>query len=176
MGHAPTSKALCAALASALVVILAVTGCSSSRVPTSGSERRLGSHGVTAVVPAGWHRVHVTQLPGAIIPLQVASFPVNGAMQTICDPRTIVRQIPAGGAVLQILQDGGPSSLSDYKPLAEPFRLGPLLRHECGEGYNIFFRKGGSVFQLRVWTTPEGPNRAVRHGIETLMEGLRVRP
>lgn len=191
IGQVSASKALCTGLASALLA-LAVAGCSSSGAPTSKAGSRLGSYGVTAVVPAGWHWVPLRHLPGAIVPLQVASFRASGAVQTICDPHAIVRQIPAGGALLQVLQDSGstsrrihahaPSAVSpvgppsDYKPLARPFRLGPLQSHECGEAYNVFFRKSGSVLQLRVWTAPGGPSRTVSRGIETLVDSLRVRP
>lgn len=189
VGHVSTPKALCAGLVSVLLA-LAVTGCSFSGATTAKVGSRLGSYGVTAVVPAGWHPVLLRHLPGAIVPLQVASFAASGAVQTICDPRVIVRQIPAGGALLQILQDSGSTSRrihargavspagppSDYMPLARPFRLGPRHSHECGEAFNIFFQKGGSVLQLRVWTTPGGPSRTVRRQIETLMDTLRVRP
>lgn len=190
MGSFMASKTPLLTLASALL-ICAVTGCSSSGPSSSGAaEQRLGSYGVTAMVPAAWHWVPLRHLPGASVPLQVASFSPSGAVQTICDPHAIVKQIPAGGALLQILQDSGstarrihaPGAVSpagppgDYKPLAKPFRLGPLQSHECGEAYNVFFRKGGSVLQLRVWTTPGGPSRRVRRQIETLMDSLRARP
>ncbi|MDX6609148.1 MAG: hypothetical protein QOF85_1073 [Solirubrobacterales bacterium] len=142
------------------------------------------------MVPAGWHQVPLSHLPGAIVPLQVASFPASGAVRSICDPHAIVKQIPGSGALLQILQDSGSTSRrirkpgavspagppSDYKPLAKPFRLEPPQSHECGEAYNVFFRKGGSVLQLRIWTAPGGPSRTVRRQIQTLMDSLRVRP
>jgi hypothetical protein len=187
MSHVSASKALCGGLASALLA-LAVTGCSSTGAPTSEAGDRLGSHGVTAVVPASWHRIPLGHLPGAIVPLQVASFPARGAVQSICDPHSIVKQIPVGGVLLQILQDGGSTSRkirkpgavsragppSDYRSLAKPFRLEPPQSHECGEAYNVFFRKGGSVLQLRIWTAPGGPSRTVRRQIQTLMDSLRV--
>lgn len=55
MSHVSASKARCGGLASALLA-LAVTGCSSTGAPTSEVGDRLWSHGVTAVVPASWHR------------------------------------------------------------------------------------------------------------------------
>ncbi len=182
-------------IASALI-LGALAGCSSSTSPGRSMEgHRLGSYGVTAVVPPGWHRVALRHLPGASVPLEVASFPVKGAVQTICDPQAIVGQIPAGGALLQILQDSGsrsrrihqPGAVSpagapgDYRPLARPFRLGALQSHDCGEAYNVFFRKGrphegAQVLQLRVWTAPGGLSPGVRGQIEALMESLRTSP
>jgi hypothetical protein len=143
---------------------------------------------IAATIPAGWHRVPLAGLPGANVPLEIASFKPRGAVRTICDPNSIVQQIPASGALLQILDDGGPglprghgpgtvsepSTLGPFKPLANPFRLGALKGYDCGEAYNIFFRGGRRVFQLRIWTTPAGLSHAVRHQVESLMDGLRV--
>jgi hypothetical protein len=190
-----SSKALGVALLSTLLATV-VAGCTSSEPPTSNSaDQRLDRYAVTAVVPSGWHQVPLVHLPGAVVPLEVASFPADGAVQTICDPRSIVKQIPAGGALLQILQDSGsysrrlhlPGAVSsprrpgDYPPLAKPFRLGPPQSHECGEAYDVVFRKGSrgkgvQVLQLRIWTAPGGLSRDVHRQIDALMESLRVRP
>jgi len=189
MGYHTTSmQPLRMAIASALLAG-ALAGCSSSASTMPEAEgHRLGNYGVTALVPSGWHRVALRRLPGARVPLEVASFPAEGAVLTICNPQAIVEQIPAGGALLQILQDSrltsrhGPGAVSpagspgDYKPLPSPFRLGRLQSHECGEAYNVFFRQGGRVFQLRVWTAPGGLSHSVRHQVETLMETLRTKP
>lgn len=147
----------------------------------------MGRYGVRALVPPGWRPVALRRLPGARVPLEVASFAAAGEVRTICDPRAIVGQIPPGGALLQILQDSGAGTrqgpgavspagpLGDYKPLPRPFRLGRPQSHECGESYDAFFRKGGRVFQLRVWSAPGGPGRDVRRRIDSLMGTLSVR-
>ena len=178
-----------------IVAALALLGaglsaCASAVSSSEAAGERIGAYGVTASLPAGWHWVPLKNLPGAKVPLELASFRTRGAVRGICTPGSIVDQIPPGGALVQLLDDGGfsdardhqagavsrPEMLGDYEPLARPFRLGAPEGHECGEGYNIFFRRSGRVFQLRIWTTPAGPSQTVRGQIEALMDGLRVRP
>ena len=175
---------LSAALA-CVAAAFAVTGCSSG---ATGSEAHRSSRGgLAATIPSGWQTVHLAGLPGADIPLEVASFRVRGPVRTICDPHRIVDQIPAGGALVQILRSSGVkrrgagavsqvdrAHLELYPPLRKPFHLGRLQSYECGEAYNFFFRMGGRVFQLRVWSAPTGPSAGVRRQIEQLMDNLRV--
>jgi hypothetical protein len=186
------SKLLVAVIAS-LALSVTLVACSSGTTGSgSGSGSELAgwqsSHnGVTATIPAGWHRVPLVDLPGAEVPLQIASAAVHGGvLSKICGyPRALMSQIPSGGALLQILQDSGVkrrgsgavsqvSDLSQIPPLTRPFHLGEPQGHECGEAYNIFFRKGGRAFQLRVWSALAGLSPKVRTQIERLMDGLRV--
>jgi uncharacterized protein YjhX (UPF0386 family) len=168
-----------------LALSFVATGCESSSTGDDAAAQRSSRNGVEATIPAGWHRVPLAGLPGAVAPLEIASFKVDGAVGSICNPHRIVSQIPPGGALLQILQDSGvkrhgPGAVSQtgdpsrYPPLPRPFHLKEPQRFECGEAYNIFFHRGGRVFQLRIWTTSTGLSPAVRTQIERLADGLRV--
>jgi len=164
-----------AALACAAAAF-AATGCSSG---VADSEAHRGSgDGLAFTIPSGWQTVRLAGLPGADIPLEAASFRVRGAVRTICDPHRIVDQIPAGGALVQILRSSGVkrrgagavsqvdrAHLGQYPPLRKPFHLGRLQSYECGEAYVFFFRKGGRVFQLRVWSAPSA--RALECGVRS---------
>src|SRR5262249_48248803 len=148
MGLGPGAWRPLLAIVSALLSC-SITGCSSSEPGVSAPEaKHLGGYGVTATVPAEWHWVPTRHLPGAIVPLEIASFRASGAVRTICAPQAIVKQIPSGGALLQILEESGSTARrarapgvvsaagppSDYEPLPKPFRLGaPRSDHECGE-------------------------------------------
>lgn len=172
------------AIAGAALAI-AVAGCSSGAADSEA--HRSSRDGLTVTNPPGWQTVRLAGLPGADVPLEAASFRVRGAVRTICDPHRIVDQIPAGGALVQILRDSGvkrrgagavsqvsPEQLNRYPTLHKPFHLGRLQSYECGEAYSVFFRIGGRVFQLRVWSAPAGPSAVVRRQIEQLMDSLNV--
>lgn len=170
------------------ILACAVTGCGSSTADPQSeaiAARRSGHNGVMATIPPGWHRVRLASLPGAEVPLEIASFKAAGRVRTICNPQRIAGEIPAGGALLQILQDSGvkrhgagavsqAGDISRYPLLPRPFHFGAPQSFECGEAYNVFFRKGGRAFQLRAWTAPTGLSRTTRKQIEELMDGLRV--
>lgn len=175
-------------LAAALLPIV-VSACASASGGQVAEGKRVGRYGVTVVVPDGWHRVPVQGMPGAKIPVEVASFRPASAVRSICQPGPVVGEIPPGGALVQILDDRGfagarkhlagavsSGPLSAYPPLARPFKLGQLQGHECGEGFNVFFRSAGRAMQLRVWTPPAGPSEAVRAQIEAMVESLSARP
>jgi hypothetical protein len=117
------------------------------------------------------------------VALEIASFDLHGAVDSICNPRPIILgQIPAGDALLQLLEDHPKKrDHKEFPPLSKPFHLGPPGGHECGEAYNVFFRTGGRFFQLRIWTKRiqqapflAVPGRAVRSQIEAMMNSLRI--
>ena len=163
-------------------------GCASSPTDFTEAGHRSSGSGISFKVPAGWHRVPLVNLPGADVPLEIASFNARGGVHTICDPHSIVSQIPAGGALVQILAESGASGrgagavgqvkdLRQFPHLKRPFHLGHLQRQECGESYpHLAFRLGGRLFGLRVWTAPTGASPAVRDQIEGLMDSLRADP
>jgi hypothetical protein len=166
-------------LIAAIVAVSLATALAACSSGTSGTEGESGpaawqsSHdGVTATIPAGWHRVPLANLPGAEVPLQVASAAVDGSvLSKICGyPRAIMGQLPSDGALLQVLEASGVK----LPPLPRPFHLGQPEGHECGEAYNVFFRKAGRAFQLRIWSAPSGPSPKIRTQIERLIDGLRV--
>jgi hypothetical protein len=166
------------------VLAFAAIGCGSGAAGELVAAQRSSHDGVEAKIPPGWHRVRLADLPGAEVPLEIASFEVDGAVETICDPLRISSQIPTGGALLQILQDSGAErhgagavsqtgDIDRYPLLPRPFHLGAPQSFECGEAYNVFFRQGGRVFQLRVWTAPTGLSPTTLAQIEELIDGLR---
>lgn len=174
------------AAAACTAIVLVTGGCGSS---TAGPEPHRTSRGggVRVAIPAGWRQVRLAHLRSADVPLELASFKAEGAVQTICNPQRVAEQIPDGGALLQILRDratggrgGGaegrlsPHDLRAFPPLPDPFPLGTPRSYECGEAYNLSFRKSGQLFQLRIWTAPSGPSPEVRTQIEQLMDSLRV--
>ncbi len=169
------------AIACAALAFIAA-GCSPGAADSEG--HRSSGGGLAFTIPSDWQTVRLAGLPSADVPLEAASFRVRGAVRTICDPHRIVDQIPAGGALVQILRSSGvkrrgvgavsQGKLKRYPPLRKPFHLGRLQSYECGEAYIFFFRKGGRVFQLRVWSAPTGPSAGVRRQIEQLMDSLRV--
>ena len=100
-------KPLIAAIACVILGIVAA-GCSSngssSAADQAGAGRRVTDAGLSFTIPTGWRRVPLAGLPGADVPLELASFETRGTVRTICDPHRIVRQIPTGGALVQILE------------------------------------------------------------------------
>jgi hypothetical protein len=170
------------------LVSIALSACASAVGEPGAVSDRVGRYGVTASTPEGWHHVPARGLPGAKIPLQIASFAPRGAVRTICRPGALIAQIPPGQAVVQILDDRGfknltggqpgavsSGPLSTYPPLHRPFHLGRPQGFECGESFNVFFRRAGRALHLRVWTGPAGPSAAIRRQIEAMMDSLRVR-
>ncbi|MFT3863376.1 MAG: hypothetical protein QM729_03820 [Solirubrobacterales bacterium] len=162
----------------ALVLIaIAATGCGAGGGNDHGSRHRDRGDGVSFVVPPGWHRVPLAGLPGAQVPIEVASFRPRGPVRAICDPRRITGRIPAGGALVQVLATPaaavGHQQVLRNPPLRRPFRLGAPRGFECGESHRVFFRAAGRLYTLRVWTGVGGAGPAVRHGIESLMDSLR---
>ncbi len=187
MVHPKPLRLICVAITGMLFSCFAA-GCASSSDNHADAGHRSNGSGVSFTVPAGWHRVPLVNLPGADVPLEIASFNARGGVHTICDPHSIVRQIPAGGALVQILAESGVSGrgagavgqvkdIGQFPRLKRPFHLGHLQGQECGESYpHVAFRLGGRLFGLRVWTAPTGASPAVRGQIEGLMDGLRADP
>lgn len=166
------------AIAPAALAWLAA-GCGSTA--TDSKAHRTSHDGLSFTIPAGWHQVPVVRLPGADVVVNVASFSARGGMHTICDPRAITRQIPAGGAVLQILGDTTlehrASPMGDGRqgePAERRFSLGSARPYECGEAFNSVFRKAGRTLQVRAWTTDAGPSPTVRRQIERLVNSIGV--
>lgn len=161
-------------------------GCASSPTDSTDAAHRSSGSGISFTVPAGWHQVPLVNLPGADVPLEIASFNARGGVHTICDPHSIVSQIPAGGALVQILAESGVSGrgagavgqvkeIGQFPRLQRPFHLGHPQGQECGESYpHVAFRLGGGLFGLRVWTAPTGASSPVRDQIEGLMDSLRA--
>lgn len=162
-------------------------GCGGSGDSGRVSMRTLQQHGgsgIAVAVPAGWKTVRLRNAPGADVPLQIASFDPHGAaVDDICNPGSrILGQIPAGDALLQLLEDHPRTrDRKEFPSLSRPFHLGRPEGHECGEAYNVFFRTRGRFFQLRIWTPenqqaryPMPPSPAVRGQIEAMMNSLRV--
>jgi hypothetical protein len=159
-------------------------GCSSG---SAGSRSQRSSHGgLTFTIRSGWQSVPLVNLPGAEVALQIASSKVRGGVGTICDPHRIISQIPAGGALVQVLGESGvrrhgPGAVSQitdpggYPPLRKPFHLGAPQSQECGESYRTsLFRIGRRVFGLRIWTAPTGASSTVRGQVEHLVNSLGV--
>jgi hypothetical protein len=168
-----------------VILISAAAGCSGGSDGPDVGPARSSHNGVMVTIPASWQKVRLVDLPGAEVPLEIATFKVRGGVGTICDPHRTVSQIPAGGALLQILQDSGvkrqgagavsqASEIRRYPALRRPFHLGALQSHECGEAYNLWFREGGRLFQLRIWSAQAGLSPVVRAQIERLMDGIQV--
>lgn len=178
MGSPEPSKPFRAAIA-CLVLVFAMAGCSSN---TKGSGdvtgHRTTNAGLTFTIPVGWHPVPLVGLSGADVTVEIASSRVKGAVRTICTPGWVRHQLPAGGALLQVLEDHGagavaPGHLRDYPAMHKPFHLGSLQAQECGEAYDpTRFRVGERVFELRVWTAPTGASTTVRRQIEQFMDSL----
>jgi hypothetical protein len=173
-----------------IAVAAIMTGCGGGASEDGRAAREYhAGGGISAVIPAGWHKVALKKLPGADVPLEIASFHLRGAVTDICNPgRRITDQIPAGDALVQLLDDTNgfrhrPAVRQEFPPLPRPFHLGQPQGHECGEGYNVFFRRGGRAFQLRIWTALRRgarpwllrpPSRVVRHQIEAIVDSLRI--
>jgi hypothetical protein len=162
------------------------TGCAGSNegVPTHPPPDQDAVVGISVKTPPGWDKVPV-RLPGADVPLEIASAPVHGVVTSICSPgRRILDQIPSRGALVQLL-DHGARRDRGFPPLSNPFRLGRPKSYECGPVYNSFFSVGARRFQLRVWPASRDsdtpwkrtiPSASVRHQIEAIVNGRRVAP
>jgi len=141
-----------AALAIALAVSAAIgSGNSASRPEAAGNVR----------LPTGWHAVR-RPITAVLYPVQVlaaATYPISLPRHPrSCWPNAALRQMPANGALLQIIE---------YKPrdsAGKPVRV-PHLRHrpdrftyadyepfECaGPSYKFDFEQAGRAFQAQVW-------------------------
>jgi hypothetical protein len=176
-----------------LAVVAIVTGCggSSEQGPPA---REFHAGAISTTIPTGWRAVRLRNVPGADVPLEVASFPLRGAVRSVCDPgHGIVGQIPPGDALVQLLDDTHAvrrqrfhrrGLRSEFPPLRRSFYLGRPESHECGEAYNTPFRKSGRAFQLRIWTAsrsrgrpwiPTRPGHLVRRQVGAVVNRLRVK-
>ena len=150
--------------------------------------------GLAASIPPGWHHVETEDLPGATIPLHFASFRTGASISSLCQPGRVLEAIPRGGALLQILDNSkvekpaglvpGAHSTSAgskravraaYPALEHPHKVGaPRRSHECGEVYSLSFRLEDRPYQMRVWSSPNGPSENVKADIESMMNSLRL--
>lgn len=149
--------------------------------------------GLQVAIPSGWHQVGSHNLPGATIPLQVASFETERRVTSICRPGKILDEMPTDGVLLQILdnspglqlENGGPGAHStgtgtrrafraNYPRLQKPVVLGKPVSYECGSAYNLFFRLGGHAYQARIWTSPTGLSDERKRQAEDLLSSLRL--
>lgn len=163
-----------------LILVAVLSGCSpesgqqESSVSSQAKSFRDSNTGLEATIPAGWSHVRTHNLPGAQIPLQVASFETARQVTGICQPGKIKEEIPTGGALVQILSQGWKSARrTAWSRLDKPVSLGSPRSYECGSAYNLFFKIRGRAFQGRVWTSPIGLSDRVKSQTEALLTSLR---
>jgi hypothetical protein len=151
--------ALVLALLASLAVVLALAG----RAGGDAGAPKVAAAGTSeAPLPPGWHRID-RPLTGVTYPRQVlavATYPVAlGHPPRGCTPTAALRQMPAGGVLLQIVE---------YSPRAagHPVRVPRLPRRprrfsyadaaygpfECaGPSFKFVYRQDGHALQAQVW-------------------------
>jgi hypothetical protein len=172
-----------AALAAAIAVPLALLwplGSTPEAEPGStveASRTHLDSEdGLAITIPASWAFAKDPTRP--IEPKNVLAvgswrFPRGGA----CAPFAALRDLPAAGAFLWLIEYHGPRHPWDFPSRPEPFELGNRYgEFDCSgivDTYQVLFQDEGRFFQLQVAFGPDAPDSQVREVLAT-MESLEV--
>jgi hypothetical protein len=142
----------------ALVVAATISACGEGN---AHSQPRSSAGGI--VLPAGWREIH-RPISGVIYPKQVfaaATYPiVFHHKPRSCFPKAALRQMPADGILLQIIEYahtgsiGRPVRVPDSPPRPHRFTYADATyaMFECaGPSYKFDFEQGYRVFQAQVW-------------------------
>jgi hypothetical protein len=151
----------------------------------SRSVPRRGRSAEGVGLPAGWHEVN-RPITAVLYPVQVlaaATYPITIRRRPrSCWPTAALRQMPADGVLLQLLE---------YAPrdsVGRPVRV-PRLPHrprrfsyagadhepfECaGLSYKFAFEQGGRAFQAQIWFDRKTVEPRLRAGALQILDGFR---
>jgi hypothetical protein len=132
--------------------------------------------GLAITIPAEWTFAEDPTQP--IEPKNVLAvgswpFPRGG----VCAPFAALRDLPAEGAFLWLIEYHGPRRPDDFSPRPEPFELGNRYgEFDCSgivDTYQVRFRDEERFFQLQVAFGPDAPDSHVGE-VLTAMDSLEV--
>jgi hypothetical protein len=127
-----------------------------------------------APIPPGWHQVE-RPLTGVVYPVQVfaaATYPIvlHHRPRQCGPPLRVLREMPSGGALLQVLEyaprapDGGPIRVPHPPRRPDRFHWPDATwsdphalwaDFECaGPSFQFTYRQGGRALQAQVWMRP----------------------
>ncbi|MDA0161960.1 hypothetical protein OM076_16925 [Solirubrobacter ginsenosidimutans] len=137
--------------------------------------------GLSWTLPAGWEpvRSQLTALVQPVHRLAAATFPLRqDAPDRDCGPETARAQIPAGGALVYLLEDreaeARPKRLAHYPARPRHFRVARARTYEClGLGAIVWWTEQGRALQAQVVLGPRA-GAARRHQVEALLDSLVV--
>lgn len=172
-----------AALAAAIAVPLALLwplGSSSGPGPGAATEA-LRTHldaddGLAITIPPSWTFAEdPTRLiePKNVLAVGSWAFRRGG----VCAPFAALRDLPADGAFLWLIEYRGPRHPEDFSPRPEPFDLGNRYgEFDCSgivDTYQVRFQDEERFFQLQVAFGPDAPESQVRE-VLAAMDSLKV--
>lgn len=139
--------------------------------------------GLAWTLPAGWRAVdeHLTALSEPVHRLAAATFDLHQTPpDRDCSPDTARRQMPAGGALVYLLEsretEARPRALAKVPERPRHFRLPAPRNSEClGLGSRILWSEQGRVLEAEVLLDPRAGTRRV-HQVEALLDSLQVEP
>jgi hypothetical protein len=139
--------------------------------------------GLSWTLPGGWRpvRSQLTALVQPVHRLAAATFPLRQeAPDRGCGPETARAQLPAGGALVYLLEDreaeARPKGLDRFPPRPQHFRIGRARMYEClGLGAIAWWAEQGRAFQAQVVLGPRA-SRERRRQVEALLDSLVVQP
>ena len=132
--------------------------------------------GLAITIPSSWTFAEDPTQP--IEPKNVLAvgswpFPRGG----LCAPFAALRNLPAEGAFLWLIEYHGPRRPEDFTPRPKPFELGNRYgEFDCSgivDTYQVRFRDEERFFQLQVAFGPDAPDSRVRE-VTAVMDSLEV--
>ena len=168
------------------VGLVVLAGCGSSAEESSATSPQATSV-VSAQLPDGWQWIQ-RPVNGVTEPAQAlaaSSFPVADDVPPSrgCSPNSILDQMPADGAFVQVVEstqgpgDADHPQLRKYPRRPASFRLDDryFATYECsGRSYNISFRDHHRAFQAFVWLKPNRVDPQIRAQAIDLLDSLQV--
>jgi hypothetical protein len=140
----------------ALAAVVTIAACGEGNAPSQSS-------GGSVALPAGWREIG-RPITGVIYPKQVfaaATYPIAFHHKPrSCFPKAALRQMPADGVLLQIIEysptgsTGKPVRVPGLPPRQHRFSYADATyaMFECtGLSYKFDFEQGSRAFQAQVW-------------------------
>jgi hypothetical protein len=172
----------------AVCLAVSVSGCDSTETAEKAAPDRdrqdpSGSRelAIDTRLPPGWDETErpLTNLVNPEEVLTVSSFELRPPFHSDgCAATGAAEQIPEDGVLIQILhRTGKAGTVEGFDERAPGFvRLREFRRgYECmGPGYNVFFRRGGYVFQAWVGTASARLSPRVRRQAEGVLNTISV--
>jgi hypothetical protein len=142
----------------ALAAVVTIAACGEGNAP---SQPR--SSGGSVALPVGWREIG-RSITGVIYPRQVfaaATYPIVFHHKPgSCFPKTALRQMPADGALVQIIEYSPTDSTGKHvrvpglppRPHRFSYADATYAMFECaGSSYKFDFEQGSRAFQAQVW-------------------------
>ncbi|HEY6889656.1 MAG TPA: hypothetical protein VI300_17795 [Solirubrobacter sp.] len=139
--------------------------------------------GLSWTLPRGWRpvRSQLTALVQPVHRLAAATFSLRqDKPDRDCGPDTARAQLPAGGALVYLLEDreaeARPRGLAHYPARPKHFRVARARTYEClGLGAIVSWTEQGRALEAQIVLGPRA-NRERRRQVEALLDSLVVEP